>query len=298
MESARADESVFFLVGDVGYSLVEPFAEEFPDRFVNVGVAEQNMIGIAAGLALSGKTAFVYSLANFPTLRCVEQIRNDVCYHNANVKVVASGAGLTYGALGATHHATEDMGIMRVLPNMVTIAPADPVESALATKAVAQWNGPCYLRLAKTGDPSIHQETPDFQIGKAIMVREGSDVTLIAIGGILWNVVQAAEQLSQRGIQSRVLSMHTLKPLDVEAVLRAVQETGAVLTVEEHNVLGGLGSAVSEVLAEWNGPGVPFRRMGINDTFCCQVGSQEYLQRVYSLSVEGIINGAESILRG
>ena len=192
----------------------------------------------------------------------------------------------------------EDLAIMRVLPNMVTIAPADPVESALATMAVAQCSGPCYLRLAKTGDPPVHQKTPDFQIGKAIMVREGSDVTLIAIGGILWNVVQAAEQLSQRGIQSRVLSMHTLKPLDVEAVVKAAQETGAVITVEEHSVLGGLGSAVSEVLAEWNGPGIPFRRMGINDAFCSQVGSQAYLQKAFSLSVEGIVNGAESILRG
>jgi len=296
-ESARADDRIFLLVGDVGYSLVEPFAEEFPERFINVGVAEQNMIGIAAGLALSGKIVFVYSLANFPTLRCVEQLRNDVCYHNADVKVVASGAGLAYGALGATHHVTEDMGIMRMLPNMVVIAPADPVESGLATRAAIARTGPCYLRLAKTGDPLIHHTTPDFQIGKAIVLRDGADVTLIAIGGILWNVVQAAEYLGQQGVQARVLSMHTLKPLDVEAVLRAAAETGVIVAVEEHSIFGGLGSAVSEVLAESGRPPIVFRRIGINDCFCSEVGSQAYLQEVHSLSTTSIVSVVESLLK-
>ena len=296
IDSARTDERIFLLVGDVGYSLVEPFAEEFPDRFVNIGVAEQNMTGIATGLAMCGKIVFVYSLANFPTLRCVEQIRNDVCYHNANVKIVASGGGLAYGALGITHHVTEDIGIMRTLPNMTIIAPADPVESALATRAITEWSGPCYLRLVKTGDPLLHKRTPDFQIGKAIVVRDGSDVTLIATGGILKNAIQAAEQLSKQGIQSRVLSMHTIKPLDVDAVLAAARETSAIITIEEHNIIGGLGSAVSEVLAE-RGRRVAFRRIGINDTFCSQVGSQAYLQKVHSLSVESIAEIAGSLRR-
>jgi len=296
IDSARTDERIFLLVGDVGYSLVEPFAEEFPDRFVNIGVAEQNMTGIATGLAMCGKIVFVYSLANFPTLRCVEQIRNDVCYHNANVKIVASGGGLAYGALGITHHVTEDIGIMRTLPNMTIIAPADPVESALATRAITEWSGPCYLRLVKTGDPLLHKRTPDFQVGKAIVVRDGSDVTLIATGGILKNAIQAAEQLSKQGIQSRVLSMHTIKPLDVDAVLAAARETSAIITIEEHNIIGGLGSAVSEVLAE-RGRRVAFRRIGINDTFCSQVGSQAYLQKVHSLSVESIAEIAGSLRR-
>jgi transketolase len=296
IESARTDESIFLLVGDVGYSLVEPFAQEFPDRFINIGIAEQNMIGIATGLAMCEKTVFIYSLANFPTLRCVEQIRNDICYHQANVKVVASGGGLAYGALGVTHHVTEDLGIMRALPNMTVIAPADPMESALATKAIAKWSGPCYLRLVKTGDPPIHKVTPDFQIGKAILVQDGSDVTLIATGGILKNVMQAAEHLSQQGIQCRVLSMPTIKPLDIDAVLAAARETGAIVTIEEHNIIGGLGSAVSEVLAEW-GRGVTFKRIGLNDTFCYQVGSQAHLQKLYSLSVEYIAEVAQSIRR-
>lgn len=295
IDSARADDRVFLLVGDVGYSLVEPFAQEFPDRFINIGVAEQNMVGIATGLAMSGKTVFAYSLANFPTLRCVEQIRNDVCYHNANVKIVASGGGLAYGALGITHHVTEDIGVMRVLPNMTIVAPADPLESALATRAIIEWPGPCYLRLVKTGDPLIHKRTPDFQIGKAIVVRDGSDVTLVATGGILKNAIQAAEQLSKQRIQSRVISMHTIKPLDVDAVLAAAKETTAIITIEEHNIIGGLGSAVSEVLAERDHPQIAFRRMGINDAFCSQIGSQEYLQKIHSLSVENIVEMVESL---
>lgn len=289
VESARADERIFLLVGDVGYSLVEPFAQEFPKRFVNIGIAEQNMTGIATGLALTGKIVFTYSLANFPTLRCVEQIRNDVCYHNANVKIVASGGGLSYGALGATHHVTEDMAIMRALPNMTVVAPGDPVESALATQAMGEWSGPCYLRLVKTGDPVVHRTTPNFQIGKAITVRDGSDITLIVTGGITYNTVQAAEQLAKQGIHARVLSMHTLKPLDKEAVLTAARETHAIMTIEEHSIIGGLGSAVAEVLAESDNSYVVFKRLGIKDSFCSQVGSQEYLQKIYSLSVEGIV---------
>jgi transketolase len=297
IDLARADERIFLLVGDVGYSLVEPFREEFPGRFINIGIAEQNMTGIATGLALCGKVVFTYSLANFPTTRCLEQIRNDVCYHNANVNIVASGGGLSYGALGMTHHTTEDLAIMRALPNMTVIAPGDPVEAALATRAVAECPGPCYLRLVKTGDPVIHQTTPNFEVGKAITVRNGSDATLIATGGILWNAMQAAEQLAQQGIKARVLSMHTVKPLDIDAVLTAAQETSAIVTIEEHSIIGGLGSAVAEVLAEWNNP-VYFRRIGINDTFCSQVGSQAYLQEAYSLSVESIVTTVESLVRG
>ena len=290
IDLARENERIFLLVGDVGYSLVEPFAQEFPDRFVNIGIAEQNMIGIASGLALCGKIVFTYSIANFPTLRCLEQIRNDVCYHNANVKIVSSGGGLAYGSLGATHHVTEDLAIMRALPNMTVVAPGDPVEAALATQAIAEWAGPCYLRLAKTGDPIAHQATPDFQIGKATKLREGRDVTLIATGGMLYNTIQAAEQLAQQGFQSRVLGMHTIKPLDTEAVLSAATETSIIVTIEEHSVIGGLGGAVAEILAELGDSHIKFKRMGLNDSFCSQVGSQEYLRKTYSLSIEGVVS--------
>ncbi|RLC93111.1 MAG: transketolase [Chloroflexi bacterium] len=287
IDSARQDERIFLLVGDVGYNLVEPFVEEFPDRFVNVGIAEQNMIGIAAGLALSGKIVFVYSLGNFPTIRCLEQIRNDVCYHNCNVNIVASGGGLAYGSLGSTHHATEDLATMRALPNMTVVAPGDPAESELATRAMVDWPGPCYLRLAKTGEPLVHKTSPDFQIGRAIQVRSGDDVTMITTGGVLYNATCAAERLAESGIQARLLSMHTLKPLDVEAVLAAARQTGALVAIEEHSRIGGLGSAVAEVLAE-SGIPVRFRQIAIGDEFCSVVGSQACLQEAYSLSIDGI----------
>jgi len=298
IDLARNDESIFLLVGDVGYSLVEPYAQEFPQRFVNIGIAEQNMTGIATGLALCGKNVFVYSIANFPIMRCVEQIRNDICYHNANVKIVTAGGGLVYGPLGTTHHVTEDLAIMRALPSMTVIAPGDPVEAALATRATAEWLGPCYLRLGRTKDPQVHQATPDFQIGKALKLCEGKNVTLIASGGLLYNTVQAAQQLAQHGIEARVLSMHTIKPLDKMAVLSAAEETNAIVTVEEHNIIGGLGSAVAEVLSEEDNLNVAFRRMGLPDEFCTQVGSQECLRKVYSLSVEGIVSSVKQLMEG
>lgn len=296
VKTARSDERIFLLIGDLGYSVVEPFANEFPGRFVNAGVAEQNMTGVAAGLALSGKIVFTYSIGNFPTIRCLEQIRNDVCYHNADVKIVAVGGGLAYGALGATHHCTEDIAIMRALPNMTVVAPGDPVESALATRAIIERPGPCYLRLGKTGETVIHHKAVDFQLGRAIKVRDGSDATLIATGGMLHSTVQAAEKLAAEGIQARVLSMHTVKPLDAEAVLAAARDTGAVITIEEHSITGGLGSAVAEVLAEHDNANAIFKRIGLCDSFCTEVGSQKHLREVYSLSVGDIIKSVKSLL--
>lgn len=297
VELARGDERIFLLVGDLGRSVVEPFAQEFPDRFINIGVAEQNMTGIATGLALCGKIVCTYAIANFPTLRCLEQIRNDVCYHNANVKIVITGGGLAYGALGMTHHATEDLAIMRALPNMTVVAPGDFAEAVLATRAIIERPGPCYLRLTQPDGPVTPQVASNFQIGKAIMVREGSDVTLIATGGMLYTTVQAAEQLLEQGIQVRVLSMHTLKPLDTEAVLAAAQETGAIITVEEHSIIGGLGSAVAEVLADAGNSPIAFKRIGIEDLFCSEVGNYEYLRRAHSLSIEGVVKAAQSLMK-
>ena len=296
VQIAERDERVWLLVGDLGFGVVTPFVERFPQRFVNAGVAEQNMTGVAAGMALCGKVVFTYSIANFPTLRCVEQIRNDVCYHNADVKIVCVGGGLAYGAVGVTHHATEDIAILRALPNMTVVAPGDPVEAGLATRAVVNWPGPCYLRLGRTGEPRIHQSEVDFQIGKAITVREGSDLTLIATGGLLCNAVQVAEQLSQQGIQPRVLSMHTIKPLDAEAVLAAARETAAIVTIEEHSVIGGLGGAVAEVLIEADQRPRYFKRIGLNDTFSSVVGDQEYLRAQYGLDMAGILNTVQSVL--
>ncbi|EQB64151.1 MAG: hypothetical protein RBG1_1C00001G1730 [candidate division Zixibacteria bacterium RBG-1] len=294
---AKQDERINLIVGDLGYSVVEPFQKEFPSRFINAGVAEQNMTGMAAGLALSGKIVFTYSIANFPTLRCLEQIRNDICYHKANVKIVAVGGGFAYGALGMTHHATEDLAIMRSLPNMLVVAPGDPVEAKLATQAIVEHEGPCYLRLGKAGEPKIHQDKIDFKLGKAIELKYGTDITLISTGGMLFNALKAAEKLEEQGISVRLLSMHTVKPLDTEAVLKAVSETSAIFTVEEHSIIGGLGGAVAETLAESGNFQVYFRRLGIPSTFISQVGNQEYLRELFALSAEGILNSVETALK-
>jgi transketolase len=277
-ELAEEDDRIWLVTGDLGYSVLEPFAARFPGRYVNVGVAEQNMTGVAAGLARCGKVPFTYSIANFPTLRCLEQIRNDVCYHEGNVKVVAVGGGYAYGAQGYTHHGVEDLGIMRMLPGMTVVAPGDPIETRLATRAIAATAGPCYLRLGKAKEPVVHDREPEFRLGEAIVVRPGRDATLISTGGMLEESVAAAARLAAGGIDARVLSMHTIKPLDAGAVLRAARETGAVVTVEEHSVTGGLGSAVAEVLAEAGSPG-RFRRFGMPDRLSHEVGKQESLRR-------------------
>jgi transketolase len=290
MKLAERDSRVFLVVGDLGFGVTEPFAQRFPERYLNAGVAEQNMTGIAAGLALSGKIVFTYSIANFPVLRCLEQIRNDVCYHHANVKVVAVGGGFAYGSLGATHHATEDLAIMRALPEMSVVAPGDPEEAMAATEAVAAHDGPCYLRLGRAGEQKVHKRPIHFQLGKAVLVRDGTDLTLISTGGMLQTAVETADCLSRKGIQARVLSMHTIKPLDTNAVLIAAKETSAIFTVEEHSIIGGLGSAVAEILAESAEPAVSFKRFALPSAFACKSGTQEYLRAQSGLDVESLSN--------
>jgi transketolase len=278
-ELAAVEERIWLLTGDLGFSVLEKFADRFPDRYVNVGVAEQNMSGVAAGLARCGKIVFTYSIANFPTLRCLEQIRNDICYHGGNVKVVAVGGGYAYGAQGYTHHGIEDIAIMRSLPGMIVVAPGDPIETRLATRAIVAHNGPCYLRLGKANEPVVHQAVPEFRLGQAIWVRRGNDVTLISTGGMLMEAVETAERLdSLNGINAAVVSMPTVKPLDSATVIQAANQTGAVVTAEEHNITGGLGSAVAEVLAE-SGLTVRFKRFGVPDRLNHAVGSQNYLRR-------------------
>jgi transketolase len=296
-ELAKQDERIVLIVGDLGFRVVTPFMEQLPRQFLNAGVAEQNMTAMAAGMALSGKIAFTYSIANFPTLRCLEQVRNDVCYHNANVKVVSVGGGFAYGSMGVTHHATEDLAVMRALPGMVVVAPGDPVETRAATRAITAYSGPCYLRLGKAGEPNVHQTEIDFVLGKAIRMREGRDATLISTGGLLQTMVQTAQRLADEGIETRALSMHTLKPLDTEAVLAAARETRAIVTIEEHSIIGGLGSAVAEVLAEAEGAKVAFKRIGLPSAFSPHIGSQEYLQERHGLTTEAISKFVAGVLQ-
>jgi transketolase len=293
---AAEDPRVTLVVGDIGFGLADVFAEAFPAQFVNAGVAEQHMTGLATGLALDGRVVFTYSIGNFPTLRCLEQIRNDVCYHNVNVTVVTAGGGLSYGALGASHHTTEDIAVMRVLPEMVVVAPGDPVESALATRAVAAHRGPCYLRLGRAGEPVIHAPDVPFALGRAIVVRDGHDLTLISTGAMLSTAVDVAGMLAADGIRARVLSMHTVKPLDDGAVLAAARETGAIATIEEHSLLGGLGGAVAEVLAE-SDDRVPFQRIALPAQFCDVAGTQEYLKARAGLDAAGVMESVRRLIR-
>lgn len=294
-EIAAEDPRVWLVCGDLGFSVLEVFAEKYPDRYLNAGVAEQNMTGLAAGLATCGKIVFTYSIANFPVMRCLEQIRNDVCYHNLNVRVVAVGGGLAYGTQGYTHHGVEDLAVTRVLPNMTVVAPADPIETRLATRALVNHSGPCYLRLGKANEPKVHTTVPDFQIGRAIEVRAGSDVTLITTGGILETTLHAAEKLYADGISARVLSMHTVQPLDVESVLRAARETKCILTVEEHGV-GGLSAAVAEELA-LSGAVCVFRPLHLRREPFTNAGSQSSLRAAAGLSPEAIAQAAVQSLQ-
>ena len=294
-ELASEDSRINFITGDLGFTVVEPFVKRFPDQFLNAGVAEQNMTGLAVGMALSGKIVFTYSIANFPTLRCLEQIRNDGCYHKANLKVVSVGGGLAYGALGSSHQATEDIAVMRALPGMTVVAPGDPVEAEHATRAIAAHAGPCYLRLGKAGEPRVHAGPIDFQLGKAITVFEGKDLTIVSTGGMLPSCFEAAQALTRSGLSVRLLSMHTIKPLDTRALLAAATETAAILTVEEHSVVGGLGGAVAEYLAQESPRRVGFRIMGLPDQFCRTVGSQDHLKKVCKLSAGDIQAAARDL---
>ncbi len=246
LECARNDRRVTLITGDLGFCVLDKFSRELPKQFINAGVAEQNMTGLAAGMALEGKTVFTYSIANFPTLRCLEQIRNDVIYHDANVKIVAIGGGFSYGALGMSHHATEDVAIMRVLPGIKVYAPCDDVEADALTALMVAAPGPCYLRLDKS---KINQAgAEDYIPGALRCLRQGGDVAIIGYGGILGEALNAAEQLSKEGVECAVYSAHTLKPFDTATLLRLACEMPAIVTLEEHVRTGGLGSLVADVL--------------------------------------------------
>jgi len=288
LEIAKNDDRIFMVLADIGYGEIEPFAEAFPDRFFNVGVAEQNMTGVACGIAMEGNIAITYSIANFPTLRCLEQIRNDACYHNVNVKIVIIGGGLSYGALGMSHQATEDIAIMRSLPNMVVVAPCDFAEAIAATHAMIAHDGPLYYRCGYKKEPAIHKKAIDFKLGRAIQVRDGTDAAIIFTGTIGNQAAAVAEELEKDGIHCRLISMHTVKPLDKECVIAAAKETGGIITLEEHNASGGLGGAVAEALLDAGVQPKKFLRLAIPDCYVSLVGSHEWLLDQYGLSAPKI----------
>jgi len=293
---ARADDRIFLITGDLGFGVLTEYWTTFPAQFVNAGVAEQNMVGLATGLAIDGRTVFTYSIANFPTLRCLEQIRNDAAYHDADVKVVAVGGGFSYGALGMSHHATEDIAALRAIPNVTVVVPGTVWEAERATESLVAHRGTCYLRLDKShGEEPA--DPPPFEIGRARRLREGTDATIIAAGGILREAQEAADTLADERIMCRVISMHTIKPLDLTEVKAACRETGAVLTLEEHGAEGGLGSAVAEACMDcgvWPRRGA---RLALRAGFSSIVGSQSYLRTQYGLDKHAVVRAVRQLLK-
>lgn len=292
---ASADKNVWLVTGDLGFSAFESFRDKFPDQFLNVGVAEQNLISVAAGLAMSGKKVFAYSISTFLSMRPFEQIRNDICYQNLPICLVGGGSAFSYSTFGCTHFALEDLGLMRLLPNMAVTAPGDSWEVKALVAAAYHRRGPTYIRLAKKGEPVVHRPSTKIILGKSVKVAEGKAATLLVCGRQLPNALAAAGQLHQERIDCRVLSFHTIKPLDVAAIVKSGQETSGLVTIEEHFLTGGLGSAVAQVLAEQR-ISVPLISLGISDEFPRGVGSQDYFLKRYQLTPDGIVKAVKLIL--
>lgn len=294
---AKDDPSLMLLTGDLGFTVLENFRDTYPNQYLNAGVAEQNMIGVACGLALSGKRVFVYSIVPFVTFRCFEQIRNDLCYHHLPVCIVGVGAGYSYGHMGSTHHALEDVSVMRSLPSMTVVCPGDPLEVEGAVRAIATLNGPAYLRLGKAGEPILHDKDHfDFTLGKAIRMIDGRDVAILASSVMLDTAKKVAASLTDQNVSVRLLSMHTIKPIDRVAIEAAARETKLIVTIEEHSSIGGLSSAVAEVLSALptHAPQLTF---SAPDQFTDTVGSQNFLRARTSLDEKTITTSILSALK-
>jgi len=283
--AAKHNKNIYFICADVGYSVIEPFATAFPERFINVGIAEQNMIGVAAGLAISGKKVFVYSITNFAVTRCLEQIRNDICIHNADVTVVSVGAGFAYGPQGYSHHGLEDISFMRCLSGMTVAVPADAVELTLLIKTMLVQNGPKYLRLARGGEPALHQFPPaNWQFGKPIMVRKGERAIILAIGPIAQEALKAIEGLKEIGLYT----LPIVTPLDTKSIEQLAMSCQVLVTVEEHSICGGLGSIVSEIVAGLSQPHATLTLAGVNPQAEFIIGNRMHCLRAHGIDAEGI----------
>ncbi|MDE0112316.1 MAG: transketolase family protein [Albidovulum sp.] len=278
----------------VGSSKLGRFRERWPERLINVGIAEQNLVGVGAGLANGGMLPFVCAAACFLTGRALEQIKADVAYSNANVKLCGISSGMAYGALGPTHHSTEDFAWMRAIPNLAVVAPADRIETAAATEWAASYNGPVFLRLSRVGVPDLFTEGHRFELGRANTLREGADLTIIANGTLAHRAVSAADILDAKGIEAQVLNMATVRPIDEEAIVRSASDTGAILTCEEHSIYGGMGGAVAEVVGE-NEP-VLVKRLGVPGIFA-PTGSADFLLDEFGMSPDGIAESAIELIR-
>jgi transketolase len=297
LSAAKVNPDLYLITGDLGYGVIEELVAECPNQVINAGVAEQGMTGMAAGLASAGAKVFTYSIANFSTLRCLEQIRNDVAYHNADVTVVAVGGGLAYGALGVSHHATEDLGIMRMIPNMAVAAPGDPLETERVLEELLSTGGPAYLRLGKAGEPQIHKECPPLPKGSSLVLHDGSEIALLVCGGILSVATEAAWTLAEGGHSVRLVSFPWIQPIDELEILQAATRCRLIVTIEEHSVVGGLGSCVSEIVSALP-EHAPLLRLGIPRQFTSVVGSQDYLRDIYGLNVKRMVESILGALKG
>ena len=283
---ADGDDRVVLLSGDIGNRLFDAFKERHGERFLNCGVAEANMMGVAAGMAMSGLRPFVYTITPFVTTRCLEQIRVDVCYHHVPVTIVGVGGGLSYAGLGATHHSCEDIAFLRALPGMTVVCPADTHEVGGAMRASLEQEGPVYIRLGKKGEPMVHDSAPRFELGKALTVREGDTVTVLATGNVVPMAVEAADLLEAAGVSTRVVSFHTVKPLDAQMLADALWASSVVVTFEEHSLIGGLGSAVAEWLADHGPAPASLVRIGTRDEFLHESGGQGHAREHFGLTPE------------
>ena len=299
IELAKKNQDIELITCDLGFGVLKPYWEQLPNQFINAGIAEQNMTTVAAGMALEGKTVFTYSIGNFPTVRCLEQIRNDCAYHYSNVKIVCVGGGFAYGSLGMSHQATEDIALLRALPDVTVVCPGDLVEAEEATKAIANHPGTCYLRLGRGGEKRVHDKIDEFQIGKAIKIREcvnsPKKVAIFSTGAILDATTDAADELENLGIGVEQYSFPTVKPLDVNVIRECAERFDHIITVEEHNIVGGFGSAVAEIMAE-NSSKAKLVRIGLNDEYCTIVGSQQYLREKYGMSADKIVEKVQRIV--
>ncbi len=287
--AAEIHRNIYLLSADLGFKLFDSFRSKYPERFYDVGIAEANMIGVAAGLALSGKNVYCYSMAPFLVMRAYEQVRVDIAYHDLNVKLVSVGGGLSYALEGFTHLGLEDLALMRSLPNMTVVAPADAWEARCLAQASCIHQGPLYVRLGKSGDPMVHTSKPDFHIGWPIIVNEGSDLAIIATGSMVYPGTKVVEMLRRGNISATLVSMHTVKPLNSEVLLDLARRHDAMFSLEEHNLGGGLGSAIAELLAETGYRGL-FKRIGIPEPLPARMGDTKHLCEVNGLSPEEILN--------